>query len=183
MNCRTARKKTALLVGDDLSQPEAAELLVHLRCCSDCASHHQELLTSTDVLVTCNDNPVRRDRDSIWPDVQANVRLMEAAASPRQRFTSANVMLAAVTACVVLVAMSPGLFRFSGPSTGAMTIPVSTGGELYDETVSAPTLLLQGEYVPLYSDQSWRVLEPMQRRNAEARFRSLVPSARKVSGY
>jgi len=178
MNCRTARRKTALLVGDDLNQTEAAELTAHLRGCADCEAHHQELLASAEVLVACNGNPVRRDRESIWPDVRASVEIMETEHAHRRRFSSSGLMVAA--ACVVVVAVLPELARFSGPSTGAMTIPVST---VYDEPVSPPAMLLQGEYVPVYADQSWRVLEPVQQENAENRRRLQTRRVRRVSGY
>jgi anti-sigma factor RsiW len=178
MNCRTARRQTALLVGDDLNQTEAAELTAHLRGCADCEAHHQELLASVDVLVACNGNPVCRDRESIWPDVRASVEIMETAQGPRRRVSSIGLIVAA--ACVLFVAVLPELARFSWPATGAMAIPVST---VYDEPVSSPAMLLKGEYVPVYADQSWRVLEPVQRENA-ANHRPLpTRRVRGVSGY
>jgi len=179
MNCRTARRKSALLVGDDLSQTEATELMDHLRDCADCESHHQELLASADVLVACNGNSVGRDRESIWPDVRASVEVMETAQAPGRRSSSSSLMVAAVTVCVVAVAVAPELFRSAAPSTGAMSIPVSS---VYDEPVSPPVMLLQGEYVPVYADPSWRVLEPIQRDNVERR-RVYSRRVRRVSGY
>ncbi len=179
MNCRTARKKTALLVGDDLSQTEGAELTAHLRGCANCESHHQNLLVSVGVLGACNGNPARRDRESIWPDVRASVEIMETAQVPRRHFSSSGLMAVVVTACVVAVALAPEQFRFGGHSTTAMSIPVSS---VYDEPVSSPPiLLLQGEYVPVYADQSWRILEPIQRDAAERRLHSR--HVRRVSGY
>jgi len=179
MNCRTARRKTALLVGEDLGPKEAAALTAHLRGCAGCESHHQNLLASADVLVACNGNSVRRDRESIWPDVRANVEVMETAKASRRRFSSSGLMVAAVTACVLAVAVAPELFRFAGPATGAMSIPVSS---VYDEPVAPPVMLLQGDYAPVYFDPSWRVLEPMQRDNAESH-RLHSRRMRRVSGY
>lgn len=182
MNCRTARKQIALLVGDDLNQTEAAELMVHFRACSDCAASHRELSASSDVLALCNDEPVSRDRESLWPDIQTNLHVIDAVKTPSRRSLTNTGMGIAVAACILFAALAPNLFR-SGrtPMTGLRTLPVSTTGDL-DSVDSIPRKLLDSNYTPVYSNSSWQALEPLQT-NRGGDFNARSPKVRRVAGY
>lgn len=182
MNCRTARKQIALLVGDDLSQPEAAELMVHLRACPECAENRREMGASSGVLSACNDEPVRRDHESLWPDVRANLQVMEAYQPPRRRLAPGSVMAVAVAVCVTFAAIAPDLFHADRPAFSGQTMPVSTTGEA-DRSEYLPLLLIHDDYVPVYSDPSWQALELLQRNRAANAVRAQPGPVRDTAGY
>ena len=183
MNCRTARKHIALLVGDDLSQAEAAELMVHLRACPECTTAHRELAASSDVLALCNDEPVSRDRDSLWPAVRASLVAMDATPKASQRILATNAAMGlAVAACILFAAMAPDIFRPQrGPTTVFRSLPVSTTGEL-PGIDSAPSLMDNPNYRPVYSHPSWQALEPFQTGRG-GDFAPEPQKVRRVTGY
>lgn len=183
MNCRKARNHIALLVGDDLSQVEAAELMVHLRVCPECATAHRELSASTDVLALCNDEPVTRDRESLWPDVRTNLMAMDAAPAPSRRMSAGNAMMGlAVAACILFAAMAPDIFRPQrGPTTVLRSLPVSTTGELQSAD-SVPNLTNDRNYLPVYSNASWQALQHLQT-DRGGDFDPRSQKVRRVTGY
>jgi hypothetical protein len=69
MKCRTARQKIRLLVGNDLSQNEVDPVQEHIAECVPCRQHVEEMLDSSDILITYSAEGLSQRRTSVWKSV------------------------------------------------------------------------------------------------------------------
>ena len=69
MKCRTARRKIRLLVGNDLAQNEVELVQEHITECDPCRQHVEEMLDSSDILVTYSEEALSQRRTSVWESV------------------------------------------------------------------------------------------------------------------
>ena len=169
MNCRTARQKIRLLVGDDLSQNEIEPVQEHIAECAPCRQHVEELLSSSDVLVAYNAESLSQPQKSVWPNIAE--QLPARPASPqRSGWNLPQPLLVAAAAAVIMAAgILPDLLP-----TARTPVPVGI-------RVSSPAEagLPAGEYVRDYPDPSWRSLETL---DSAPRYRPRGP-VRNVVGF
>lgn len=171
MNCRTARQKIALWVGNDLASSEVESVEEHVDECADCQRHVEELLSSSDVLVAFNADSIRAGkRDSIWPYLQDRLRTCENRFSVRDfgfRIAGVTAILAASFAVAILpdMTLSP---RVSERATMKAT-PVA----------ARPSN--RSDLIRVYPDPSWQALERLDDAGPHGRVRAR--QVRHVIGY
>ena len=120
MNCKRAKSRIALFVGDDLDIASKKELKAHLSACSPCRQYWQEMKSSLRVLHDPAGDVSDSPSDSVWPRVAS--RLPRRA--PRQGHSRFHGWIAAssvVAACCVLVAY--GITYQSPNTTHTLNVP------------------------------------------------------------
>ena len=152
MKCRTARRKIRLLVGNDLAQNEVELVQEHITECDPCRQHVEEMLDSSDILVTYSEEALSQRRTSVWESVVDQLPPQsESAATSKRWHVRQSVLVVAAVFAISTIGILPDLISsstFMGPSGIQVTNP---------EYVELPA----GEYVRHYSDQSWQSLEEL----------------------
>jgi hypothetical protein len=106
MNCKRARTKIALFVGDDLDVAAKKDLKGHLSVCQPCRQYWQEMKTTLRALHNPWGDPGEGNPQpdkSLWPRLAARLPRR----TPRQRQTPFNGWIAGgsvAAACCVLIA-------------------------------------------------------------------------------
>ena len=130
MKCREARQEIALLVGNDLQDAAAREVLKqHVSVCPECRQHYRDLKQSLAALEQADKPSTFEVRESLWPKVSQRLqvrRQQEAAPRPKRWWPMAAVMAACVVLLVLIqpapqpspsgVPMERGMFPMSLPN-------------------------------------------------------------------
>jgi len=145
MNCRAARKRIGLWVGNDLSQSAIESLEQHIENCPKCQERAEALLSSSDVLLAFNTETVRSPSDSVWDDVRQQIEADPRRERLRSHQLTGGLLLAAA---MLLLAVLPDLLA----TTPARVFPVGD---------SAPVMVLPPEYSRYYPDPTWQELETL----------------------
>ena len=150
MKCRTARQKIRLLVGNDLSQNEVDPVQEHIAECVPCRQHVEEMLDSSDILITYSAEGLSQRRTSVWKSVVEQLPPQsDAREAPTGRQARQSIFIVAAVVVITAVGILPDLIPNSSllaPSGIQVTNPA---------LVDLPA----GEYVRHYSDESWQSLE------------------------
>lgn len=150
MKCRIARQKIRLLVGDDLGQNEVEPVQEHIAECDSCREHVEEMLDSSDILITYSAEVLSQRKTSVWKNVvkqlppQPDSRLVSRGRPLRQ-----PVLVVAAVVLIMAAGILPDLVPV-GSSISPSGTQVSNPAEIR---------LPAGEYVRHYPDQSWQSLE------------------------
>ena len=103
MNCREARTEIALLVGNDLEDASARELLrQHVSGCPECRQYYRQMKQSFKVLEQADKSETYETRESLWPAVSQRLQHRRPEAPSRRQWWPIATFLAA---CVVVVAI------------------------------------------------------------------------------
>tara|TARA_R110002072_G_C7973240_1_gene535025 strand:- start:6121 stop:6633 length:513 start_codon:yes stop_codon:yes gene_type:complete len=152
MKCRTARRKIRLLVGNDLAQNEVEVVQEHIAECDPCRQHVEDMLDSSDILITYSEEALSQRRTSVWESVVEQLPPQsDSANSPRSWQLRQSILVIAAVFAISTIGILPDLIStstFIGPSGIQVTKP---------ENIELPA----GEYVRHYSDQSWQSLEEL----------------------
>jgi hypothetical protein len=152
MKCRTARRKIRLLVGDDLTQNEVQPVQEHIAECDPCRQHVEDLLDSSDILITYSAEALSQRKTSVWESVVEQLPPQpDSAATPKGRQIRQSILIVAAVVAITAVGILPDLI----PNSSLMT---PSGIQV---TSPAGVELPAGEYVRHYSDQSWQALETL----------------------
>ncbi len=160
MKCRTARQKIRLLVGNDLTQNEVEPVQEHIAECDPCRQHVEEMLDSSDILVTYSAEALSQRGSSVWESVVEQLPPQpDSTATPGGWQIRQSLLVVAAVVAITAIGILPDLIpntSFSGPSGIQVTNP---------ENVELPA----GEYVRHYSDQTWQSLEVLDSTPQEIR--------------
>lgn len=129
MKCREARLEIALLVGNDLQDAAAREVLKqHVSVCPECRQHYRDLKQSLGVLEQADKPSTFEVRESLWPKVSQRLQIrrqQESAPRPKRWWPMAAVMAACVLLLVLIqpapqpspsgIPMERGMFPMSLP--------------------------------------------------------------------
>lgn len=152
MKCRTARRKIRLLVGNDLTQNEVEPVQEHIAECAPCRRHVEEMLDSSDILITYSAEALSQRGSSVWESVVEQLLPQpDSTATPGGWQIRQSILVVAAVVVITAVGILPDLIpntTFVGPSGVKVTNP---------ESVELPA----GEYVRHYSDQTWQSLEAL----------------------
>ena len=150
MKCRTARQKIRLLVGNDLSQNEVEPVQEHIADCVPCRQHVEDLLDSSDILITYSAEALSQRRTSVWESVVEQLPPQpDAKGATRGRQVRQSILIVATVVAITAVGILPDL------------IPHATSMAPSDVQAknAAAGDLPAGEYVRHYPDESWQSLE------------------------
>jgi hypothetical protein len=116
MNCKQAKEKLALLIGNDLDASAIAEVQKHLVQCAGCREHLQRLSSCLEVLQVPAAGAFHADGESLWPRI--SVRLASPSAGQRpHRLSGWAPTLAVAAACTAMFWVASYQFvRDSGPA-------------------------------------------------------------------
>jgi anti-sigma factor RsiW len=154
MKCRTARQKIRLLVGNDLGQNEIEPVQDHIAECDSCRQHVEELLDSSDILVTYSAETLSQGKTSVWKSVVKQLPPQpDSNVEPKVRQVRQSILTVVAVVVISAIGILPDLIHSPG-----LTYPSGV-------RVVNPALidLPAGEYVHHYPDQSWQALEVLDR--------------------
>ncbi|MCA9080059.1 MAG: hypothetical protein KDA58_05840, partial [Planctomycetaceae bacterium] len=115
MNCREARTEIALLVGNDLEDASARELLrQHVSGCPECRQYYRQMKQSFKVLEQADKSETYETRESLWPAVSQRLKHRRPEAPSRRQWWPIATFLAA---CVVVVAIINAPMPTHNPGT------------------------------------------------------------------
>jgi len=150
MNCRIARRRIPLLIGNDLSPKEAEPVEEHVADCDSCQRHVEDLLNSSDALMVYGAEALNQRKTSVWNNVSE--QLPERPETPaRTRSGVQSVLMVAAVLGIMALGILPDVIarnQSSDPSTLQVVNP---------DAVNLPA----GEYVRHYDDQTWQALESL----------------------
>jgi anti-sigma factor RsiW len=167
MKCRIARQKIRLLVGNDLSQNEVEPVQEHIAECDPCREHVEDMLDSSDILITFSADALSQRKTSVWESVVEQLPPQPDSVVPKGRQIRQSILVVAAVVAIAAVGILPDLIPNSSlmaPAGVQVTNP---------ESAELPA----GEYVRHYSDQSWQSLETldgMPRGNQRGPVRNVV---------
>jgi hypothetical protein len=118
MNCKQARGKLALMIGNDLDVSAVGDVQKHLRQCTGCRQHLQQLSSCLEVLQVPAAGVFPAEGESLWPRI--SVRLAAPAAGQRpHRLSGWGPTLAVAASCAAMFWVAS--YQFGGGNS-----PVST---------------------------------------------------------
>lgn len=164
MNCRFAREMIALWVGNDLTQAEAESVSEHVDECPDCQQHVEAMMNSSDVLETFKSATVKSKHDSVWPELEARLAKPVSGFSSRQsRSMLRSVGMLSVAALTFAVAILPDYVPRE-PATEQFFSSISVSDVSTNEVSASPERQrrLPRNFVPVYLDPSWQILEALK---------------------
>jgi hypothetical protein len=101
MNCKQAKEKLALLIGNDLDASEIGEVQKHLGQCTGCREHLQRLSSCLEVLQVPAAGAFRADEESLWPRISVRLASPSAGQKPH-RLSGWGPTLAVAAACAAM---------------------------------------------------------------------------------
>jgi hypothetical protein len=120
MNCKQAKGKLALLIGNDLDASAAGEIQRHLGQCAGCREHLQELSSCLEVLQVPAAGAFHADGESLWPRISVRLASPSAGQKPH-RLSGWAPTLAVAAACTAMFWVASQQFRGGSPSGGVFT--------------------------------------------------------------
>lgn len=168
MKCRTARQKIRLLVGNDLNQNEVEPVQEHIAECDPCQRHVEDLLDSSDILVTYSAEALSQRKTSVWESVVEQLPPQpDSTATPKGLQIRQSLLIVAAVVAITTVGILPDLI----PNSSLMVpsgIQVNSPSEIP---------LPKADYVRHYSDETWQALETLDgtpRENRRGPVRNVV---------
>jgi hypothetical protein len=113
MNCKQAKGKLALLIGNDLDVSAVGEIQKHLGQCAGCREHLQQLSSCLEVLQVPAAGAFRQDGESLWPRISVRLASPSAGQKPH-RLSGWAPTLAVAAACTAMLWL--GSWQFAGNS-------------------------------------------------------------------
>ena len=132
MNCKQAKEKLALLIGNDLDASAVGEIQQHLGQCAGCREHLQRLSSCLEVLQVPAAGAFHAEGESLWPRISVRLASPSAGQKPH-RLSGWGPTLAVAAACTAMFWVASyqfggnGADRFSVPSP---PIPLQQIGEV-----------------------------------------------------
>jgi len=115
MNCKQAKGKLALLIGNDLDASAAGEIQKHLGQCAGCREHLQQLSSCLEVLQVPVARAFRTDGESLWPEIAVRLASPSAGQKPH-RLSGWAPTLAVAAACTAMFWVASQQFGGGSPS-------------------------------------------------------------------
>jgi hypothetical protein len=120
MNCKQAKERLALLIGNDLDASAVGEIQKHLGQCAGCREHLQRLSSCLEVLQVPVAGAFHADGESLWPRI--SVRLASPSAGQRpHRLSGWAPSLAVAAACTAMFWVAS--YQFGGDSADRFLAP------------------------------------------------------------
>jgi hypothetical protein len=120
MNCKQAKGKLALLIGNDLDASAVSEIQKHLGQCAGCREHLQRLSSCLEVLQVPAAGAFRADGESLWPRISVRLASSSAGQKPH-RLSGWAPTLAVAAACTAMFWVAAQQFGGGSPSGGFFT--------------------------------------------------------------
>lgn len=116
MNCKQARGKLALMIGNDLDVSAVGNVQKHLSQCADCRQHLQQLTSCLEVLQVPAAGVFPAEGESLWPRI--SVRLASPSAGQRpHRLSGWAPTLAVAASCAAMFWVAS--YEFGGANSPA----------------------------------------------------------------
>jgi hypothetical protein len=116
MNCKQAKEKLALLIGNDLDASEIGNVQRHLGQCTGCREHLQRLSSCLEVLQVPAAGAFRADEESLWPRIAVRLASPNAGQKPH-RLSGWGPTLAVAAACTAMFWVAS--YQFGNNPAGA----------------------------------------------------------------
>jgi predicted anti-sigma-YlaC factor YlaD len=113
MNCKQAKAKLALLIGNDLDAVAAAEVQKHLSQCVGCRQHLQHLSSCLEALQVSATGSVEPEVESLWPQISVRLASLSGGEKPH-RLSGWAPTLAVAAACTAMFWVARYQFVDSG---------------------------------------------------------------------
>jgi len=117
MNCKQAKGKLALLIGNDLDASSVGEIQQHLGQCAGCREHLQQLSSCLEVLQVPAAGAFRADGESLWPRISVRLASPSAGQKPH-RLNGWAPTLAVAAACTAMFWVASRQFVPNSPAGG-----------------------------------------------------------------
>src|SRR5580700_7875268 len=114
MNCKQAKEKLALLIGNDLDASAVGEIQKHLGQCAGCREHLQQLSSCLEVLQVPAAGAFRADGESLWPRISVRLASPSAGQKPH-RLSGWAPTLAVAAACTAMFWVASYQFTSDSP--------------------------------------------------------------------
>jgi hypothetical protein len=101
MNCKQAKGKLALLIGNDLDASAVGDVQKHLGECGDCREHLQRLSSCLEALQVPAAGAFRVEGESLWPRISVRLASPSAGQKPH-RLSGWAPTLAVAAACTAM---------------------------------------------------------------------------------
>jgi hypothetical protein len=101
MNCKQAKEKVALLIGNDLDASAVGEVQKHLAQCAGCREHLQRLSSCLEVLQVPAAGAFHEDGESLWPRISVRLASQAPVEKPH-RLSGWAPTLAVAAACAAM---------------------------------------------------------------------------------
>jgi hypothetical protein len=120
MNCKQAKEKLALLIGNDLDASEVGEVQKHLGQCTGCRQHLQRLSSCLEVLQVPAAGAFRAEEESLWPRISVRLASPSAGQKPH-RLSGWGPTLAVAAACSLMFWVAS--YQFGGNPLPTFSAP------------------------------------------------------------
>jgi hypothetical protein len=120
MNCKQAKEKVALLIGNDLDASAVGEVQKHLGQCAGCREHLQQLSSCLEVLQVPAASAFRVEGESLWPQISVRLASPSAGQKPH-RLNGWAPTLAVAAACTAMFWVASR--QFVGDSVPGFSAP------------------------------------------------------------
>ncbi len=122
MNCKQARGKLALLIGNDLDVSAMSEVQKHVSQCAGCRGHLQQLSSCLEVLQVPAAGTFSGDGESLWPRISARLASPTAGQKPH-RLSGWAPSLAVAAACTAMFWVASYQFGGDSASSTGVSLP------------------------------------------------------------
>jgi hypothetical protein len=120
MNCKQAKEKLALLIGNDLDASAVGEIQKHLGQCAGCREHLQRLSSCLEVLQVPVAGAFHAEGESLWPRISVRLASPSAGQKPH-RLSGWAPTLAVAAACTAMFWVAS--YQFVGESSDRFSVP------------------------------------------------------------
>jgi hypothetical protein len=139
MNCKQAKGKLALLIGNDLDASAAGEIQRHLGQCAGCREHLQELSSCLEVLQVPAAGAFHADGESLWPRISVRLASPSAGQKPH-RLSGWAPTLAVAAACTAMFWVASQQFGGNSPNGRVLDPSPLQLQQIDDQSREAPHL-------------------------------------------
>ncbi|HXY35195.1 MAG TPA: hypothetical protein VEI07_13270 [Planctomycetaceae bacterium] len=148
MNCKQAKGKLALLIGNDLDALAIGEVQQHLAQCAGCREHLQRLSSCLEVLQVPAAGAFSTDGESLWPRISVRLASPTAGQKPH-RLSGWASTLAVAASCAAMFWVAS--YQFVGDSgSPAYTMPSRPIPlQQIDQPLNEPPRLYQPQVQPV----------------------------------
>jgi hypothetical protein len=149
MNCKQARAKVALMIGNDLDASAVGDVQKHLAQCAGCREHLQRLSSCLEVLQVPAAGAFQADGESLWPRISVRLASQTAGQKPH-RLSGWAPTLAVAAACTAMFWVAS--YQFAGNPSVPTFAP--TGQRIELQPVDFPSRFERQLPGPLEQDLS-----------------------------
>jgi hypothetical protein len=118
MNCKQARGKLALMIGNDLDVSAVGNVQKHLSQCADCREHLQQLSSCLEALQVPSAGVFPAEGESLWPRISTRLASPTAGQKPH-RLSGWAPTLSVAAACAAMFWVAS--YQFGGGNSPAPT--------------------------------------------------------------